>query len=239
LKYKAILFDLGSTLIEYENHDWMELGKNGIQAAHPYLKKLFPAIPEVNTFGPNFYKYLREILDQRANYSEVHIYSACDMIFKRMGLAINNDIVDRFVDIYHKPVAEQITLIPGAVDVLKNISQHNLTIGLVSNSIFPEKYHRGDMEHFGLLKYFDFTIFSSSVGIRKPGGEIFEMALEKAKAKPSEAIFIGDRFDADIGGAQNAGITAVLKYRQGRENPDNFKPDYEIINLGELKTIIF
>ena len=98
MKYKAILFDLGSTLIEYENHDWMELGKNGIKAAHPYLKELFPAIPEVDTFGPTFYQHLREILDQRANHSEVNLYDACDMIFERMGLAIDDGIVYRFVD---------------------------------------------------------------------------------------------------------------------------------------------
>jgi FMN phosphatase YigB (HAD superfamily) len=94
------------------------------------------------------------------------------------------------------------------------------------------------MERFGLLKYFDFTIFSSSVGMRKPGKKIFNMALKRAGVNSSRAIFIGDRFDIDIAGAKNAGITTVLKYREGRENPNNIEPDFNIFNLDELKTIV-
>jgi FMN phosphatase YigB (HAD superfamily) len=89
-----------------------------------------------------------------------------------------------------------------------------------------------------LLKYFDFTIFSSSVGVRKPGKRIFEMALEQAGVTNKEVIFIGDRFDADIAGAANAGIVSVWKYREARENPDGIEPDYSIVNLAELETIV-
>ena len=238
MKYKAVLFDLGSTLIEYENQDWPTLGKTGIIAAYPFMKKSFSQLPVVEQFGPTFYKYLRAILDQRQDHSEVELHDVCNRIFKQMGLSITDGIVGKFVDIYYKPVTEQITLIPGADKILEKLKEAGLTIGLVSNSIFPEKFHRSEMERFGLLKYFDFTIFSSSVGIRKPGKNIFDMALKRAGVDSSKAIFIGDRFDADVGGAKNAGITSVLKYREGRENPDNIEPDFTILNLDELESII-
>ena len=38
--------------------------------------------------------------------------------------------------------------------------------------------------------------------------------------------------------AKNAGIVSVWKYRENRENPDNVKPDYSIVNLEELETIV-
>jgi len=239
LKFKAVLFDLGSTLIEYENQDWPTLGKIGVAAGYPLIKRIFPHLAEVEQFGETFYKHLREILDGRDNYSEIELYDTCNRIFHLMGLSLDDGVVEKFVDKYYQPVTEQITLIPGAVEILGKIKGHGLPIGLVSNSIFPEKFHRAEMERFGLLEYFDFTIFSSTVGIRKPSKNIFNMALKKAGVKSSQAIFIGDRFDSDIAGAKNAGIVAVWKYRQERENPDNVKPDYSIINLDELESIIF
>ncbi|MCP4581462.1 MAG: HAD family hydrolase [candidate division Zixibacteria bacterium] len=238
MKYKAALFDLGSTLIEFENQDWSTLGRMGIKAAYPLMKDRFPRLPEVNHFGPTFYRYLMDILDQRTDHSEVGLHDACARIFQRMGLTIDNGIVEKFVNIYYKPVTDQLTLIPGAVEILEKLKDAGLIIGLVSNSIFPEEFHLGEMERFGLLKYFDFTIFSSSIGKRKPGKAIFEMALDKANVDSSQAIFIGDRFDADIVGAKNLGIISVWKHRENRENPDNVIPDYSIINLSELETIV-
>ena len=155
-----------------------------------------------------------------------------------MELNLTNGVIENFVDIYYKPVRDQITMIEGADEILEKFKNAGLTIGLVSNTIFPEKFHRQEMTEFGLLKYFDFTIFSSSVGVRKPGNLIFEMALEQAGVANKDVVFIGDRFDADIAGATNAGIVSVWKYREGRENPDGIKPDYSIVNLAELETIV-
>ncbi len=238
MKYKAALFDLGSTLIEYENHSWDELGKMGIMAAFPYLQKKFAHLTAVSEFGPLFYKQLRDILDSRTEYSEVELLATITEIFKRLGLRATPTDIESFAEIYYKPVTDQLTMISNADVILEKLKKAGLKIGLVSNSIFPEKYHRKEMESLGLLKYFDFTIFSSTVGMRKPGKAIFDIALKTANVRPSEAIFTGDRFDVDIAGAANAGIVSVWKYRAGRENPDGIEPDYSIEDLIELETII-
>lgn len=238
MKYKAVFFDLGSTLIEYENHSWEELGKRGIMAAFPYVQKKFPNLTAVAEFGPEFYHHLRSILDSRENFSEVELFGVVAEIFRRMSLKVDSGFVEEFAGIYYKPITDQLTMIPNADTILIKLKDAGLIVGLISNSIFPEKYHRGEMERFGLLKYFDFTIFSSSVGVRKPGQAIFEMALKQANIKPSESIFIGDRFDADVAGAAGSGIESVWKYRAGRENPDGIEPDYSIENLIELETIV-
>jgi len=238
MKYKAVLFDLGSTLIEYENHSWDELGKTGILAAFPYLQSKFPHLTAVAEFGPQFYGHLRNILDSRKDYAEVELIRTIAEIFKRMGLRTDDDTVETFAKIYYQPVSDQLTMIPNADRILARIKKAGMIIGLVSNSIFPEKYHRAEMDKLGLLQYFNFTIFSSTIGTRKPGKEIFDLALSKAGVKPSEAIFIGDRFDVDILGAANAGIESVWKYRSGRENPDGIEPDYSIEDLNELESIV-
>ncbi|NLI14750.1 MAG: HAD family hydrolase [candidate division Zixibacteria bacterium] len=240
MKYRAVLFDLGSTLIEYENSDWASLGKQGVIEAYPILKNAFPDMPPVDQFGPTFYLYLKEILDnERVDHSEFNLYELCRKIFARMNLISRDGLIEKFVHTYYQPIARQITLEEGAPEILKAIKDAGLKIGLVSNTIFPEKYHLDEMAQFGLLKYFDFTIFSCAVKTRKPGLKIFKMALDMAETDPGQTVFIGDRYDADIIGAKNAGMTTVWKYHDKRENPDNIKPDYSIIKLNELYTIIF
>jgi len=237
LRYEAALFDLGSTLIEYENHDWDTLGRMGLMNAYPFLRQVLPDIPEPVEFGPRFRDAYGQVLDERADYTEKDVYAICTEVFRRMGWNLENNKIEKFIDYYYQPVTEQISLIPGALEVVADLKQDGLVLGLISNSVFPEKFHRAEMERFGLLKHFDFTIFSCTVGIRKPSPRIFEMALRLARVEPSRAFFVGDRPDVDIVGARGAGISTVLKER-GRENPTNIEPDYRIKNLMELGSIV-
>jgi HAD superfamily hydrolase (TIGR01509 family) len=240
LRYDAVLFDLGSTLIEYENSDWESLGKRGVIEAYPIIKAAFPQMPQVEIFGPAFYKHLRSILDEnRVDNSEIDLYDLCRLIFGRMGFENQDGVAEKFVHKYYQPITRQVTMEEGAPEILGQVKESGLAIGLVSNTIFPEKYHLEELARFDLLKYFNFTIFSSSVKTRKPGKGIFELALRLADSPPARTLFVGDRFDADIVGAKNAGLTAVWKFHEDRQNPDNVQPDFSINKLEELKTIIF
>ena len=238
MSYKAVFFDLGGTLIEYENHDWATLGKMGLAAVHPFLKNLYPQLPQPDLFAQTFYRHLRELLDQREIHAEISLYDAVDIILRKMSLDVSDGLAHQFVDIYYKPVTEQISVIAGANELLQTLKRAGLKIGLISNTIFPEKFHLQELADFGLRKYFDFTIFSSSVGMRKPAGGIFKMALGLAGGSPAETIFIGDRFDADIAGAKNAGIAAVWIFHENRDNPDGVTPDFEVEKLSELTSIV-
>ena len=62
----------------------------------------------------------------------------------------------------------------------------------------------------GLAKYFDVIVDSSVLGIRKPDVKIFEFALKEMKSNPAESLFVGDSYEIDILGAENAGLTSVL-----------------------------
>jgi len=147
--YKAILFDLGSTLIEYENHDWAFLGKQGITAGYPYLKSTFPKLMNRDEFTSVFYNRFKILLDGRKDYEEIDLFTACDKVLRQFQLDINPEIVNKFIGLYYQPVTDQISLIPGAEDILRLIKRNNLIIGLVSNSIFMESSHRAEMQKFG------------------------------------------------------------------------------------------
>jgi putative hydrolase of the HAD superfamily len=71
------------------------------------------------------------------------------------------------------------------------------------------------LEHVGLAPLLDGVVTSAEVGFRKPGGEIFERALQLAGVPAARAIHVGDSFEEDVVGARAAGIEPVLIRRDG------------------------
>lgn len=62
--------------------------------------------------------------------------------------------------------------------------------------------------HFDILEEFDEKVLSFEVGARKPGIDIFNAAIDKAKVEPRNIIYVDDRADF-IEAAGRCGINAV------------------------------
>ena len=60
----------------------------------------------------------------------------------------------------------------------------------------------------GFLKWFDYPIASYQVGTRKPGTEIYRIALQRAGVSPQRAAFVDD-VESHIHAARSIGIHAV------------------------------
>ncbi|MBR4040277.1 MAG: HAD-IA family hydrolase, partial [Clostridia bacterium] len=58
-------------------------------------------------------------------------------------------------------------------------------------------------------KYIDIVVASAEEGVAKPDKRIFEIALERADCKRSEAAMIGDRLDNDIVPANELGMYTI------------------------------
>ena len=70
---------------------------------------------------------------------------------------------------------------------------------------------RGVLDEAGLTSRVDFAVTSARAGVRKPHPLIFRRALDLAGVGPAEAMFVGDSWEADVGGARSAGIGASRK----------------------------
>jgi putative hydrolase of the HAD superfamily len=125
---------------------------------------------------------------------------------------------------------------PDVTPALAALRARGLVVGAVSNWVWqlPELLHALD-----LVKQFDFIAASSRVGFEKPHPEIFNWALEQAKVSPAEAVHVGDHLDADVAGAQGAGIPPVLIDRRDRFQPADVPQGVPLIrNLTELIPIV-
>ncbi|MGH9365204.1 MAG: HAD family hydrolase [Thermoanaerobaculia bacterium] len=65
-------------------------------------------------------------------------------------------------------------------------------------------------EETGVGRHLAVTIDSACVGFRKPDPRIFQAALARLNAAPSEAVFVGDSLERDMAGARGIGMRHVL-----------------------------
>jgi len=125
--------------------------------------------------------------------------------------------------------------VDGAIDVLKFFKNRKVKLGLVSNTIFPERFHLDELRRFGILPYLDVHLFSSRVGYKKPHPKIFELCLRELDVNSKRSIFVGDKLVEDIGGAKKVGLKALLFLKEGRDYSKPIVPDGSINNLNQLE----
>lgn len=83
---------------------------------------------------------------------------------------------------------------------------------------------------------------SKAMLMGKPSKHFFNMAIDSMRLKPHEVIMVGDDIDADVGGAQEAGLHGVLvktgKYRETYSKLSAVNPDATIGSVADLPALI-
>jgi putative hydrolase of the HAD superfamily len=129
-------------------------------------------------------------------------------------------------------------LSPGAARAVRGLASRGLHLGIVSNTgRTPGLILRKVLERHGLLGYFGAISYSDEVGVRKPRAEIFQVTLARAGVEASESVHIGDNPDADVVGAQSAGMRAA-HYTAGVRPPAS-SADLIVPDLGMLADEVF
>lgn len=111
------------------------------------------------------------------------------------------------------------------------LSKNNIKTGLFSDYFCNEKAVALNID-----KYVSVSVSSMdrNIGVFKPDPKGFLVAAEKLGFKPEDILFVGDRVEVDVVGANNAGMRAALlgKLSVG----DNY--NYEIKSLNEVIYLI-
>lgn len=98
-------------------------------------------------------------------------------------------------------------VVPDAHPTLEELRRRGLRLGVISNW---DKRLPALLETLELDRFFEAIITSAEVGYEKPSPKIFARALEAVGLPASSAMHIGDSYEADVIGAQGAGVTPVL-----------------------------
>jgi putative hydrolase of the HAD superfamily len=120
----------------------------------------------------------------------------------------------------------------GAEEALAGLKARALPIGLISNAgATPGYVLRKLLDDFGLLRYFDSTVFSDEAELAKPSSAIFERALAEFGLAAEEAVFVGDHPLLDVNGGRRAGLWMV---QIGEHEPEEEQPHARISTLADL-----
>ena len=142
-------------------------------------------------------------------------------------------MVKRIGDAYVELSPQQIQLFPNTKEILTELKDLGFKMHIITNG-FSEVQHI-KIANCGLRDYFQEIICSESIGKNKPDPEIFQFALKLAKARAENSIMIGDDYYADISGANQIGMQAILFKN---DNAANYSYENTIGNLNELPDLI-
>jgi putative hydrolase of the HAD superfamily len=108
-----------------------------------------------------------------------------------------------------------------AATTLQEVRSKVRGMGLISNTgRSPGTALRELLRKYGVLGFFDSTVFSDEVSSRKPDRQIFVKAVTSLGTDPAKVVHIVDDPEADVWGAKNAGMKALL---YDYPIPDGFK----------------
>jgi len=94
-----------------------------------------------------------------------------------------------------------------AIETLLSLKEAGYKIALLSNCSHEIPVVWTETSFAPLV---DVTIFSCSVGMRKPDPGIYQLTTERLGVRPGECIFVGDGGSEELSGALNVGMYPVL-----------------------------
>lgn len=211
-KPKAIFFDAGGTLFR----PFPSVGEIYAKAASLYGTTHDPERLEVE---------FQKAWKKRGGLSSLGVetsegkeldwwYSLVREVFEPQGGVPS---FDEFFKALHRSFEEKELweIYPEVPGVLRELREKGFVLGIVSNwDLRLPKL----LKNLGLDTQFDFLMSSSMCGATKPAEKIFREALKCARARPDEAVHVGDTYEEDYVGATQLGIAAYHLERNGSEN---------------------
>ena len=183
MKYKAELFDLDGTLLDYKAAQLEAVNHN---------IRLFDLVnsPEVQGYESLGYpatdsKKMKEAFLK----AEVH------------------ETPSIFLNRYFNRLSTQGMVIKGAKEILASLYQ-KVKLAVVSNG--PGEIQNPRLDIAGLSHFFMQKYYSRDLGIAKPDPAILQLAMRDLEVTAEETLFIGDSITSDQPAAAAAGVDFFL-----------------------------
>jgi putative hydrolase of the HAD superfamily len=246
MTYRAVLFDLFDTLVRLDRNRMPEVRVNGkvIRSTAGHLHEAFrPFAPgvELHDFVDALLWSWQEAERLRHDtHREVGAPERLSFLIKRLGLEpemLAPEAVPTLLVTHMRELSKAVVLPPHHAPLLEAL-RPGYRLAVVSNFDYTPTA-RGVLEREGIASLFETIVVSDEVGWRKPKAEIFEMALRRLGVTASESLFVGDRVDIDVVGAQGVGMHAVWINPEAAALPEGIgRPEYEIRDLAELRGVL-
>jgi HAD superfamily hydrolase (TIGR01549 family) len=174
-----------------------------------------------------------------AGEDEIDISAVMTTSFAAQGVELTDDDVRLFLRAAHDVWSSYYQLAASTHALLEALRARGLKLGLVSNTASPLWLLEPVLEKQGLVERLDAIVLSAEVGKRKPHPAIFERALDELGVEAGDALFVGDRVEADVLGASRVGMTTVQAFWfRADEGPAGIEPDYEAFTQMDVLNVV-
>lgn len=241
---QAVLFDLGGTLLHYEQPPENTFDAMNGRALHAFLKVAVQGGTRVADPDLAVRAVARMNAALEAKAKRTHYSNQAETVVREgleaVGVRVPEKVFDDAMRAYYEVISDVAAPTEGdAVDVLRRLADQGRQMGVVSNTLWAPEIHDADLDRFGLLEYLPVRVYSSRAGYVKPDERVFRQALDRFDVAPAEAVFVGDKLDVDIAGPQKIGMRAILLASPYRtETSDEITPDARIASLDELPDLL-
>lgn len=239
---KGILFDLGSTLIEFQG-EWNDVMWRG---AHEQID--FFRAQGLQLDPDAFLKRHRELIMQfiekgQQDWIEHSSDKALKMALADFGYPdVPQSLIDESLETLYAYGETLWRPFPDTYTTLNALRDAGYRLAIISNARDAGNVHRL-IDNHRLRPWFDPILISSEFGVRKPNPRIFKAVLDGWNIGPDEAVMVGDMLGADVLGAKNAGLRSVWATMQADRSSneahlDTLVPDATIASLSELLPLL-
>jgi putative hydrolase of the HAD superfamily len=227
--YKAIFFDLDHTLWDFERNS-----TEALMDIYSDMDLYSKGIPSVAPFIANYQAHNKKCWEL---YRDGKLDKE-DLRGLRFELALKDyqihdrDLANEIGEEYVKRSPYKTNLFPAALEVLDYLKK-SYRMFIITNGFEEIQYIK--MKQSGLEPFFESVITSEKAGVRKPHRDIFEHALNVAGYLHHEVIMVGDDLEADVIGARNMNMDAILFDPKKENSPsENYKTIHHLNELQDL-----
>lgn len=212
---RAVLFDLDDTLVAFDavtDQSWHQVCLDYHRAGH----QVDPGVLAARIKDSSDW-YWGD--DDRHRWGRANILEARREIVSRAFAAMDLPKADAIAlaDHYSSVRLKNMYLLEGVHPTLGRLQHTGHSLALVTNG--DGAGQRDKIARFGLADYFSAILIEGELGIGKPDPRVYETALARLGAAPSQALMVGDNLAWDVEAPQKAGIAAVWIDRNGAGLP--------------------
>ncbi len=236
---KAVLFDLGGTLLHYPGTEPRQLFAEGMAKLHAELVRRGYEAPDKDKLRRRMARAIRVRAALRF-FSEREMRSEKILahVLRRMKVRLKPGDIDHLARAFWRAYSEHIVYYDDMVVTLEKLRKMGLKVGLISNTLWPAWVLREELGKSRKASLFDIMLFSPEVGYRKPSRRIFRKALKQLGLKGREAAFVGDSPVEDVRGPQRVRMMTILKLPTRGRLRRSTQPDFKVQHLSEVPAII-
>ncbi|MFW6159042.1 MAG: HAD family hydrolase [Planctomycetota bacterium] len=218
MRYDAVIFDLGNTLVSYYGPDeWPAVLDECIGQVASHLR-------DRGLWAGELAGLSERVAAERPtpeDHAVVPLEDRLIRIFQLDGDRLDADVLPAACRRFMRPIFARARPHDDVLPLLDRLGEQGYRTGIVSNIPWggPAILWREELDRHRLLAAVHAVVFCRDAGFRKPARQPFDLVLRALGTRPDRSLFVGDDPRWDLAGPRAIGMDAVLVDRTGR-NPD-------------------